>query len=234
MKIKYLLPLLVMMITPLCWADGVVVDKVYSPHVLPLEREIEWRVMSRNSDELGNELGQRLGFGHSLTEYVTMELYIVGEREEQSDDFGLAGYEVEARWMLTDQGEYWADWGVLFEIEKEHTQDNWEVATGILAEKEFGKASITVNLFAIYEWGHTIANEWETEARIKLRYRWMPEIQPAIEIYTGEDYVGVGPALQGIYRYSGQKQIKYELGFISELTNNGKDHILRFALEYEY
>ncbi len=215
-------------------ADGVVVDKVYSPYVLPLEREVEWRFMSRKSDESGNQLGQRVGFGHSLTEYMTAEIYFIGERDEPSGDFGLSGYEFEMRLMLGDQGQYWADYGVLFEVEKQHNVDNWEVASGFLAEKEFGKSSLTVNLFLVYEWGQTLESEWETEARIKYRYRYKPAFQPAIELYAGEDYFGVGPALQGIYRIDGQQQLKYQLGFITELSQSGNDHILRFALEYEF
>ncbi len=226
--------LIVLSVSSRVLADGVVVDKVYSPYLLPQEQRLEWRLMSRQSDTEGNQLGQRLGYGYSLSEYLIMELYLVGERELGSDDFGLAGYEFETRWMLTDQGQYWADWGLLFEVEKEHTQDNWEAATGILAEKEFGKTSLTVNLLAIYEWGHTKENEWESEARIKLRYRYLPMLQPAIELYAGEDFLGIGPAFQGIQRYKGQKQLKWEAAFISELTQSGKDHTLRFVLEYEF
>jgi len=237
MRVKILVAILMSYLSLnsiLSFADGVVVDKVYSPYVLPQETEVEWRVMSRNSEDSGNQLGQRLGYGHSLTEYITLEAYLVGERELHSDNFGLAGYELEMRWMLTDQGQYWADWGVLFEIEKEHTKDNWEVSTGVLVEKEFGKTSLTVNLFAIYEWGHTIDNEWEAEARVKYRYRYLPQVQPALELYIGENYVGLGPAIQGIQRFDGQKQLKWEAAFITELSNNDKDHILRVALEYEF
>ena len=215
-------------------ADGVVVDKVYSPYVLPQETEVEWRMMSRNSDDNGNQLGQRLGYGHSITEYITVEAYIVGEREPVSDDFGLAGYELELRWMLSDQGQYWADWGVLFEVEKEHKKDNWEVTTGILVEKEFGRSSLTMNLFIVYEWGQDIQDEIETEFRLQYRYRWLPQIQPAIEFYSGEGYVGIGPAFMGIQRFDGQKQLKWEAGFITGFNGDSKDHILRFAIEYEF
>ena len=61
-----------------------------------------------------------------------------GERDSQ-ENFGLQAYEIEARWMLTEQGQYWADWGMLFELEKQHQIDNWEAKVGVLAEKEFGK-----------------------------------------------------------------------------------------------
>ncbi|MFT4939612.1 MAG: hypothetical protein ACI88A_002656 [Paraglaciecola sp.] len=215
-----------------CRADGAVVDKVYHPYVVANEQEFEWRFTSRQNDS-GNVLSQRIAYGHSLTEYFTLEAYIIGERDE-NDDFGLHAYELEARWMLTDQGQYWADWGMLFELEKVHNSDQWEASTGLLFEKEFERTSLTLNALLIYEWGQDIRDELETEFRLKYRYRWIPELQPAIEIYTGEDFVGIGPAFMGVHRYQGQKQLKWELGFIAGLNGDSKDHTLRFAFEYEF
>jgi hypothetical protein len=214
-------------------ADGIVVDKVYHPYVLPNEREVEWRMISRQKDEGRNLLSQRIAYGQSVSETVMMEFYVVGERSE-SDDFRLEAYEIETRWMLTEQGEYWADWGALVEIEKEHNKNNWELTSGLLFEKEFGKTSLTMNMFVIYEWGDDIIDELETEFRLQYRYRWLPQIQPAIEIYTGEDYQGIGPAFMGIHRFSGQKQLKWEAAFITGINRGGKDHTLRMAIEYEF
>lgn len=221
------------------FADGIVVDKVYHPYVLPNEQEVEWRLISRDTDD-GNLLSQRLGYGHSVSEYVTFEGYLIGSREEDKNgesfggNFDLAAYELEARLMLTDQGEYWADLGALFEFEKEHKEDNYEVTSGLLIEKEFGRTSLTLNFFLVYEWGTTIDSEWETEFRAKYRYRWLPQIQPAIELYSGEDYLGIGPAFMGIQRFNGKKQLKWEAGFITEVSNSGKDNSIRLALEYEF
>jgi hypothetical protein len=219
------------LITPV-FADGVVVDKVYHPYVLPNEKELEWRMLSHKDDD-GNTLAQRFAYGQSLLEDVMVEVYVVGE-EDINGDFGLSAYEIETRWMLTEQGEYWADWGMLFEFEKEHTLDVWEATTGVLFEKEFGKASLAINMFIIYEWGHDIENEMESEFRVQYRYRWLPQFQPAIELYSGEDYVGIGPAFMGIQRYEGQKQLKWEAGFITGLNGDSKDHILRLAIEFEF
>ena len=105
------------------WADGIPVDKVYHPYVLANERELEWRFISRQNDD-GNVLAQRLAYGHAVSQYLTFEGYIVGERDD-TGDFGLQAYEIEARWMLTEQGELWADWGLLFELEKQHKKDNF-------------------------------------------------------------------------------------------------------------
>jgi hypothetical protein len=213
-------------------ADGIQVDKVYHPYVLANERELEWRLTSRQNDD-GNVLAQRFAYGHAISEYVTIEGYIVGERDD-TGDFGLQAYELEVRWMLTDQGELWADWGMLFELEKQHKEDIYEFTSGLLFEKEFTQTSLTINALLVYEWGQNIHNEFETEFRLKYRYRYLPTLQPSIEIYTGEDFVGIGPGFMGVHRYEGQKQLKWELAFIAGLNGDSKDHTLRFALEYEF
>lgn len=86
-------------------ADGMVVDKVYHPYVLPLERELEWRLLSRQTEQ-GNVLAQRLGLGWSLTETMTIEGYAIGERDDEGN-FDLAAYELESRWQFVEQGRYW-------------------------------------------------------------------------------------------------------------------------------
>ena len=213
-------------------ADGVVVDKVYHPYVLPNEREVEWRLFSQQDSE-NNQLAQRFAYGQSLTDTVMLELYLVGERDI-NNDFDLSSYEVEARWMLTEQGEYWADWGLLFEIEREQRDKNWEITSGVLVEKEFGRMSLTFNAFVIYEWGNTIESELEAELRLQYRYRYLEQLQPAIELYSGENYPGLGPAFMGIQRFDGHKQLKWEVGFIMGVDSKSKGHILRVAIEYEF
>ena len=214
------------------YADNFTVDKVYHPYVLPFEREFEWRLTSRQNDD-GNVLMQRFSFGHALSEFMILETYLVGARDE-NQDFGLESYEVELRWMMTEQGRYWADWATLFELEKQHNTDDWAVKAGILTEKEFGQFSLTTNVSLVYEWGQTVENEWESEFKAKFRYRWIPEVQPGLEVYVAEDFIGVGPAFMGIKRFDRQKQLKWELGFIAGLNGDSKDHTLRMSLEYEF
>jgi hypothetical protein len=216
------------------YADGYVVDKVYHPYVLPNEQEIEWRLFSRQT-ESGNKLAQRVAYGFSLSERMTLETYLLGERDaNDADNYGLKSYEVEVRWMLTEQGELWADWGTLFELQKQHDSNDWELSSGLLFEKEYGKASLAINLFLIYEWGDNLTSEFETEFRLQYRYRYMAQIQPAIELYTGQDYIGIGPAFLGIQRFERQKQLKWEMGFIVGFNNESKDNALRVAIEYEF
>jgi hypothetical protein len=84
----------------------------------------------------------------------------------------------------------------------------------------------------IYESGSDIKSEFETEFRLQYRYRWLPQVQPTIEIYIGQDYTGIGPTFMGIQRFNGQKQLKWELGFINGLNGDDKDHIFPAAIEY--
>lgn len=214
------------------FADGMVVDKVYHPYVTANEREVEWRFMSSQTDE-SNLLTQRFGYGHAFWEDVAIEFYVLGARDEQNN-FELSGYEIETRWMITQQGQYWADWGAIFEFEKQKAQDNYEASLGLIFEKEFGRTSLTMNLFAIHEWGDTIESEWESEFRLQYRYRYLPSIHPSIEMYAGEDFLGIGPGFMGVYRIEGQQQIKWDAGFITEVAHSGKNHTFRFAIEYEF
>jgi hypothetical protein len=225
------LAIILLAISCISWADGIVVDKVYHPYVVANEHELEWRLSSSQND-VGNRLAQQFGYGYSFFENIAFEAYIIAERDE-ADDFKVRGYEVEMRWMLTEQGQYWADWGALFELEAEEGVDRYEASVGILFEKEFTRTSLTLNALAHYEWGSG-DNETEAEFRLKYRYRYLPAIQPAIEMYASKNFLGIGPAIMGVYRFDGQKQLKWEAGFIAEVTQTGKDHTFRMAIEYEF
>ncbi|MBH0045928.1 hypothetical protein [Pseudoalteromonas sp. NZS11_1] len=213
-------------------ADGIVVDKVYHPYVLPFEREFEWRLVSHQTDS-GNILAQRLGGGGAINDTMALEGYLVGERDDNGD-FGLEAYELELRWQLIEQGKLWADWGALFELEKKHNEDVYEATSGFVIEKEFGKTSLTLNAFLVYEWGQDIKNEWESEFRAQYRYRYRSAFQPSIEVYAGEDFIGIGPGFIGLQRFDGQKQLKWEAGFITEISQSEKNHSFRLALEFEF
>jgi hypothetical protein len=53
-------------------------------------------------------------------------------------------------------------------------------------------------------------------------------------LYSGENYLGIGPAFMGVQRFDGQKQLKWEVGFITGVDSRSKGHILRVAIEYEF
>lgn len=125
--------------TALVSADGNSIDKVYHPYVLPLETEIEWRTISQHDedDALDNQQTHRLGIGSSFVENWFTEIYLIGEKSS-TEDFEINAIEIEAKVQLTEQGEYAADWGLLFELERNFDSNLTEVAAGLLVEKEWG------------------------------------------------------------------------------------------------
>lgn len=217
------------------FADGRVVDKVYHPYVQPLEREFEYRlVYQKQADHPdNNNIAQKVGYGFSIAERMALEMYVIAERVSP-EDYKLRGYELELRWMLSEQGEYSADWGLLFELERQNNEDNFEFTTGLLMEKEFGPTSLTLNALAVYEWGNTLESELESEFRLQYRYRWLPQVQPAIEFYAGENFKGAGPSMMGVHRFEKQELLKWEFAVIFAINNSTVNNTLRFALEYEF
>ncbi|HEY9042974.1 MAG TPA: hypothetical protein VIN66_12415 [Rheinheimera sp.] len=227
--------LLVLLFSAATLADGRVVDKVYHPYVQPLEREFEYRALyQRQTDHPDNNaLAQKLGYGFSLGNNMAFSFYLLAERV-MPEDYTLASYEAELRWMLTEQGQYSWDWGLLFEVEHYQQTDNNEFTTGLLVEKEFEHTSLTVNALLVYEWGQNVPSELETEFRLQYRYRFMPALQPSVEIYSGENYKGAGPGFMGVYKFSPTQQLKWEAAMVFALDNDTIDRTFRFALKYEF
>lgn len=217
------------------WADSYVVDKVYHPYVNPLEREFEFRsILLQDDDENLDGSGlYRVAFAHAFAERWRGEFYLIAADRPQ-ESFALAGYELELKWQLTEQGEYFSDWGMLFEFEHERDTDIQELRTSVLTEKEFGILTGTLNLSAVYEWGDAINNEFETELAAQLRYRYAPLFEPAIELYVGQAFSGVGPVALGSARFGAGRKLRWELGVILGVNSTSPDQIWRAMLEYEF
>jgi len=209
------------------FADGGVVDKVYHPYVQPGERELEWRALSVNGSQI-----YRLGLGKALTDSLFVEGYLIAE--ELDGHFELEAYEVELKWQLTEQGEYNADWGLLFELEKEQHDNTWEASVGLLMERELGSWVAAVNLYGVYEWGGEIKDEFETSLAMQFRYRYKSYLEPAIEFYKGETGSGAGPILMGDFRLAPGKKVHWETGVIFGLDSRFGENTWRVLMEYEF
>lgn len=224
-----------LMLSPGIHADGIVIDKIYHPYVQPLEQELEARASLQNYQEgIPDNLGlYRFAYGRALGERWFGEVYLLGQRSDEQS-FELSGYELEAMRQLTEQGEFWADWAVLFELEKQHQDDIWEFSTGIIAEKEWGKWSGTANFFASQEWGDDIEDEFETAMGLQARYRHSPALEPALELYKGDNSFGLGPVLMGQINLQGKQKLAWEAGAIVGLDQKSPDLTWRFLLEFEF
>lgn len=224
-----------LLLSPLCRADGNTVDKIYHPYVDALEQEIEWRAIYQDDQPGKNDHIQlhRLSYGRAFGDRWFGEIYLTGENSEDTS-FKLEAYEVEAKWQLTEQGEFWADWGLLFELEKEAHESIWEFSTGVLVEKEWGPWSGTANVLLTHEWGSDIEDEVESSVALQVRYRLSRWFEPAIEFFAGEDTKAIGPAIMGTINTGTRQNVHWEAGMIFGLDGDSANNTVRLLLEYEF
>jgi len=209
------------------------INRVYHPYVVPLEKELEYRSLYQETDGSSDmQILQLLGYGQSINETLFLEFYIVSEQAE-NESAEISAYEAEALIQLTEQGEYWADYGLIFELEKITAIDKWELKSGILVEKEWGKWSTTLNFFTVYEFGEDYENEWHTAAAFQWRYRYSQFIEPSLEVYSSEHGASIGPALSGQIKFS-QKKINWEFGLQLGIDSDAPDSYWRALVELEF
>jgi len=216
-------------------ADDPIVDKIYDPYVNLLERETEYRVIAQNDNDNTKDGLQihRLGLGMTWADHWFSELYLLGEKTD-TNSLSVSGYELETKWQMTEKGEYWADWGMLFEFETKRESDISEYKTTLLMSKELGRWVNTVNAGLLYEWGNDVVNEWETTLTIQSRYRLTRGFEPALELYAGEYSNGLGPVLTGNIRTGGKTKLHWEAGVILGLDSSSVNQTYRGLLEFEF
>jgi hypothetical protein len=232
-NIRYVLTLFIILssLSSFSHADGSAIDKVYLPYVQPLEKELEYRMLSTDVD--GERSSQyKLGYGTWLIENWFAEFYVIGEKTEE--EFVISDYEVEAKVQLTEQGEFDIDWGMMFELERSADADDaWEVAAGLLAVKNFNKVSVAANAFLARESGRGMETEFEQYGSMQVRYRLLPEFEPGFELYSGEDGSAIGPVMMGRLKVASRQKLFWQLGL---LFDDGKDNnrTMQLQLEYEF
>ncbi|WP_410473481.1 hypothetical protein [Guyparkeria sp. TX1] len=205
------------------------VDKVYDPYVEQGEVELELRgVHGLDSGEYKT----KVGIGYGVTSRWFVEGYLIGEKED--GDFEVEEAEIENKFQLTEQGQYWADFGLLVELEKAFDEDAWETKVGPLVQKQFGKMVATGNLLFEKKFGDDVAqSDWETLGSAQLKYRLSPTLEPGIEYYGSEDTQALGPVLIGANPF-GMERVKWEAGLLFGLNDETEDSILRWQIEYEF
>lgn len=209
------------------------IGRVYHPYIEQNEREIEYAHTVYDLGENQRYLNQ-LGFGYAWTDRFFTELYVLSESVNHEGE-EEKGYELEAKWQLTEQGEYWADWGFMLEAGTMRDQNEHELAAGLLFEKELeNRWIVALNTFVEYEFGNDVDNELETALRGQLRHRYSPAVEPAWEIYLDDKDYATGPALMGMQRLGAGKRLKWELGWMLGLDQETPDNTLRALLEFEF
>lgn len=211
------------------------VSRVNDPYVQALEKEIELRTFYQLDDDRKEDglLRQSINYGFALNDIVFAEVYLKGVKLP-GEAFELDAYELEAKIQLTEQGEYSADWGLLFEYEREISESVAEVAAVLLTSRQWGNWIATLNLGLEYEFGSNIENEVDRFASMQWRYRYLEAFEPGVEFYADEFTLGVGPVLSGLIRGSNNTKWHWEAGVIAPLNDTTPERTFRFLLEFEF
>lgn len=208
-------------------------NRVYHPYVEQNERELEYGFTLRDLSG-DSELLNRAALGYAWNDKIFTELYLLTESLTHEGE-QVRGYEAELKWQITEQGEYWADWGLLLEAGTTQDISSHELAAGILWEKEIASRWVAaINLMAEYEYGKDIKDEFETALRAQLRYRQGAAFEPALELYLDDQDWAAGPAFMGTLKLSGRKQLRWELGLLFGLDIETPESNLRGGVEFEF
>lgn len=209
------------------------INRVYHPYVEQGERELEYGFTLR---DLGGDevLLNRAAVGYAWNDKIFTEIYLLTETLSH-DGEEIRAYEAELKWQITEQGEYWADWGLLLEAGTARNISSHEFAAGILWEKEVANRWVaTANAIAEYEFGSDIEAELEAAVRAQLRYRYSAALEPALEFYLDDQDWAAGPAFMGTIKFSGRKQLRWELGLLFGLNADTPESSLRGGIEFEF
>lgn len=229
---KYIVIALTLMSNTLL-ADGIKIDKIYNPYVNQLENELEYRLLAQKDSDKIEQRRHKIGYGRSLTDRFFAEIYAIGI-DSNIQSFDLEAVEAEFKWQLTEQGEFPADWGLMFELEREFGESIWEYSTTLISVYEYQRWVATGNLTLTYEWGSDINNEWESQFSGQIRYRQKSLFEPAIELYVAQNTLAAGPVITGHTRLSAGKRIAWELGLILGLNDKSDDQSWKMNIEYEF
>lgn len=182
--------------------------------------EFEWSPVARWRTELLAEFEREPGGGLETTEIASENVF-----------------------QLTEQGQYWADFGLLAEYAHSLEDGGHDVLElALLAQKDVGRHEARVNL--TFEREFTGGADTEMAYAWQYRYRLGERFEPGLEMY-GElgdwGHMGsfadheqqIGPACFGKLR-TATGAFKYEAAVLFGLNDASPDATVRLLLEYEF
>jgi FTR1 family protein len=210
---------------------------IYSPIVDFGETEVEFRghYDFDSDDDKDGAQKYKLDVGHGFTQRWFTELVLEYEKPAQGSG-ELEALEWENIIQLTEQGEYFADFGLLLEYVYALEDDGHDkIEAGPLMQMDLGRNVWTTNLIFERELGSGAEDEIEWEFASRIMRRISPRFQPAIELYAEEDEMQLGPAILGnVPMGGGPNSFAWEFGALVGLTSDTPDFTLRFLIEAEF
>jgi hypothetical protein len=172
---------------------------------------------------------------------------LLGEFNKEPDgklQYDLTGWE--NIFQLTPQGKYWADLAMYLEYDwAQHRGDSDSFEWKLLAEKDIGRWTFTINPIWEVPVGDNAMGTTEFRYAARVKWRFIPQLEPSIEFHGGIGELShpddlqdqrhqIGPVFLGRFDLGGIAELKYEAGYLFGLTHTGSpDGAFKFSLELE-
>jgi high-affinity iron transporter len=222
--------------------------QVYSPNVVKGEKEFElrsfksWGVHPSAGSE-SPEKSVKLAMGYSPTDFWATEVY-VNYAQNPDESLKIEEFEWENRFQLTPQGEYWADMGLLTELEiPRYSHDPYEFKIGPMFSKDIDRLTVQLNLLAAHQYGTNAASGVELSYRSKVQYRYKRAFSPLIEAYGqpvgkigqwGHPQHQLGGGFAGQAHMGRGENFKYSAVVLWGVSQQAADTTGVLRLEYEF
>jgi len=220
--------------------------KVYSPLVEKDERELEIIGNATFDDDAQAHGSQHhefeLGFG--LTErWATSLTASLIKPAGDSLRYDIVGWENTIQ--LAEEGQYWVDLGVHFEIELEDEEDRANnLEFRFILERTAGGYQHTVNVNIEQQWGRHAQEDLEIEYIWRSRRIIAPHVQAGFEAFGDlgeladieplrEQEHRVGPALYYDLEL-GSIALEGKLAWLFGLTPGSADHTLHWQMQFQF
>ncbi len=215
-------------------------DKVYTPHSVAGETEIEFRYGYEDADQGPNPSQAVLDFGYGVSDRWFTELVLKYEDAAPGGNGQLSDLEWENIVVLTEPGRYWLNLGLFNEIEYARESKDWEFVLGPMFEKQVGREQFNVNL--LFERKLKDGADTELVYRAQWKHRAGRVLEYGVQAF-GElgalDHLGreeehkVGPALFGSFPAGGNNKWVWDTAVLVGVNPAAPDLSFRFELEYE-
>ena len=221
--------------------EAVAAKNVYSPIVEPGEAEMEYAEnIKRESRSTDREVKLEIGYG--MTEHWFTSVYSEFEGEDSLQFHAVAWENV---LQLTEQGQYWADWGLYLEYEQSQraqATNKWEAKA--LVEKSLRGFTHTANFILEQHVGDRADSALELAYAWRSAWRYHRWLQPAVEIYgelgktskvafNNHHSHFAGPVISGKVRLTKFSKLGYKAGYLFGLTPESDHGIVTLMLEWE-
>jgi hypothetical protein len=224
-------------------------DYVYYPGVEYGEREIDFKLgtaKARESQGGDRESAASLGFGYGATQWWFTEAYVKYHREP-GEKTRYDAFEWENKFQLTEPNQYFADVGLITEIEvpKERRTEGYEFKFGPLFQFDTGALRWNANILLERVFRGEDPHVTEMGYQLQARYTLSPAFEVGVQVFgemgkwnrwepLDEQNHRAGPAVFGKVKLGGREAIRYNAALLLGETHAAPRATFRLQAEYEF